>query len=148
MDQQERMEQADEYLSADAIAAGDRDYIGDAHRTLLSDVALARGANAAFKNLLGFADHAALAAELARIAAVGEEDLAFAEASQHVGGASTVMRLAFSQFQEDRQTVGVDERMDFRRQPASRTPHASACSDVPSGGLRVVRAPFLPLAPC
>jgi hypothetical protein len=67
MDQQERMEQADEYLSADAIAAGDRDYIGDAHRTLLSDVALARGANAAFKNLLGFADHAALAAELARI---------------------------------------------------------------------------------
>ena len=67
MDQQERMEQLEQHLSADAIAAGDRDYIGDAHRTLLSDVALARGANAAFKNLLGFADHAALAAELARI---------------------------------------------------------------------------------
>jgi hypothetical protein len=69
MDQQERMEQLEQHLSADAIAAGDHGYIGDAHRTRLSDVALARGANASgpFENLYGFADHAALAAELARI---------------------------------------------------------------------------------
>jgi hypothetical protein len=69
MDQQERIEQAKEYLSADAIAAGDRRYVEDAHRVHLRVMALAREANAsgAFENLHGFADHAALAAELARI---------------------------------------------------------------------------------
>ena len=69
MDQQERMEQLEQHLSANAIAAGDRRYVDDAHRVHLRVVALARGANAsgAFENLSGFADHAALAAELARI---------------------------------------------------------------------------------
>ena len=69
MDQQERTEQLERHLSADAIAAGDRRYVDDAHRVHLRVVALARGANAsgAFENLYGFADHAALAAELARI---------------------------------------------------------------------------------
>jgi hypothetical protein len=69
MDQQERMEQLEQHLSADAIAAGDRRYVEDAHRAHLRVVALARGANAsgAFENLYGFADHAGLAAELARI---------------------------------------------------------------------------------
>ncbi len=63
------MEQLEQHLSADAIAAGDRSYVDDAYRVHLSDVALARGANAsgAFVNLFGFADRAALAAELARI---------------------------------------------------------------------------------
>ena len=88
------------------------------------------------------------AQSVAVVAAICEEDLAFADPAQHVGGALAVMRLAFGQLQGDRQSIGVDERMDFRRQPAARAPHASACSDVPSGGLRVVRAPFLPLAPC
>ena len=69
MDQQERTEQLERHLSADAIAAGDRRYVDDAHRVHLRVVALAREANAsgAFENLYGFADHAALAAELARI---------------------------------------------------------------------------------
>jgi hypothetical protein len=69
MDQQERMEQLEQHLSADAIAAGDRRYVDDAHRVQLRVVALARGANAsgAFENLYGFANHAALAVELARI---------------------------------------------------------------------------------
>ena len=69
MDQQERMEQLDRRLSADAIATGDRRYVEDAHRVHVRVVALARGPNAsgAFENLHGFADHAALAAELARI---------------------------------------------------------------------------------
>jgi len=69
MDQQERMEQLKQHLSADAIAAGDRRYVDDAHRAHLSDVARTLGANAsgAFENLFGFADHAALAAELTRI---------------------------------------------------------------------------------
>ena len=69
MDQQEIIEKTEEHLSGDAIAAGDRRYVDDAHRVHLRVVALARGANAsgAFENLYGFADHAALAAELARI---------------------------------------------------------------------------------
>jgi hypothetical protein len=69
MDQQERMEQLEQHLSADAIATGDRRYVDDAHRVHVRVAELARGANAsgAFENLFGFADHAALAAELARI---------------------------------------------------------------------------------
>jgi len=67
MDQQERMEQLEQHLSANAIAAGDRRYVDDAHRVHVRVVALAREANAsgAFENLYGFADHAALAAEFA-----------------------------------------------------------------------------------
>ena len=69
MDQQERMEQLERHLSADAIAAGDRRYVDDARRVHVRVVALASEADAsgAFENLYGFADHAGLAAELARI---------------------------------------------------------------------------------
>jgi len=68
MDEQETMEQLERRLSADAIATGDRRYVDDAHRVQLRVVALARGANAssAFENLYWFADHAALAVELAQ----------------------------------------------------------------------------------
>jgi hypothetical protein len=36
--------------------------------------------------------------------------------------------------------------VNLGRQSAARAPHASACRDVPSGG--VLGAPFLPLAAC
>src|SRR5579863_6270125 len=58
------------------------------------------------------------------------------------------MRLSRGELKNDRQTVGVHERVDLRRQSAARAPHASACREVPSGGLRLVGAPFLPFAPC
>ena len=69
MNQQETMKQLERRLSADAIATDYRRYVDDARRAHVRVVALAREANAsgAFENLYGFADHAALAAELARI---------------------------------------------------------------------------------
>ena len=85
---------------------------------------------------------------VAVVAAVGQEDLTFAEAAQHVGGASSVVSLAWRQLQKNGQAVGVDEGMDFRGQSASRAPHAAGSSDVPSGGWRFFRPPFLPFAPC
>jgi hypothetical protein len=45
MDQQERTEQLEQHLSADALAAGDRRYVDDAHRVHVRVVALAREAN-------------------------------------------------------------------------------------------------------
>ena len=62
---------------------------------------------------------------VAVVAAVGQEDLTFAEAAQHVGGASSVVSLAWRQLQKNGQAVGVDEGMDFRGQSASRAPHAA-----------------------
>ncbi len=57
-------------LSLDEMAERDHCHIDDAHRTRLIDVPLACGANGfgAFENLYGFADHAAFATELKRIA--------------------------------------------------------------------------------
>ena len=69
MNQQETMNQLERRLSADAIATDYRRYVDDARRAHVRVVALAREANAsdAFENLYRFADHAALAVELARI---------------------------------------------------------------------------------
>ena len=57
-------------LSLDDMAERDHCHIDDAHRTRLIDVPLACGArgSGAFENLYGFADHAAFATELKRIA--------------------------------------------------------------------------------
>jgi hypothetical protein len=57
-------------LSLDEMATNDHCHIDDAHRTRLIDVPLACGArgSGAFENLYGFADHAAFATELVRVA--------------------------------------------------------------------------------
>src|SRR4051812_48085161 len=80
------------------------------------------------------------------IGAVGEQDLAGAEAVEHVASASAVTGLALGELERDRIAIGVDEGMDLGRQSASRAPHASRWSVVPGGG--VLRAPFLTLAAC
>lgn len=59
---------------------------------------------------------------VAVVGAVGQQDLAFADVVQHIGGAAPVMSLAFGQLQPDRQAVGIDEGMDLRRQSAPRAP--------------------------
>ena len=71
---------------------------------------------------------------VAVVAAVGQEDLAFAETGEHVGRASPVMSLSGRQLEQNGQAVGVDERMDLGGQSASRAPHAAGSSEVPSGG--------------
>ena len=35
------------------------------------------------------------------------------------------MGLAFGELEHDRQTAGIDQRVDFGRQPAARTTHAT-----------------------
>ena len=86
---------------------------------------------------------------VAILTSVRKQSLAGADALEHVGGASSVVGLAFTQFQPDRIAVGVDHCMDFGRQPAARAPHASGCSDVPRrGGCGVLRPPFLTFAAC
>ena len=90
----------------------------------------------------------ALAQSVAVVGAISEQDLTAFERLDQIDGAPPIVRLAFGEFEADRQAIGVHERMDFGGQSASRAPHASACSDVPSGGLRFVQTPFLTLAAC
>lgn len=89
---------------------------------------------------------------VAVVAGVGDQRLAGFERAQHVAGAPSVVRLAGRQLERDWQAVGIDHRMDFRRQSAARAPHASGVNSVPSGGKRgfgaVLFRPFLPFAAC
>ena len=90
-----------------------------------------------------------LTESVAIVTSVRQQSLAGTDALEHVGGASSVVGLAFAQFQPDRIAVGVDHRMDFGRQSAARAPHASGCSDVPRrGDVGVFRPPFLTFAAC
>ena len=89
-----------------------------------------------------------LAQGIAIVSPVGQQGLARADACQHVGSTAAVVRLAFGEFECDRQPVGIDQGVDLRRQSASRTPHASGDSDVPSRGRGGFRPPFLALAAC
>ena len=68
-----------------------------------------------------------VAQRIAVIGAIGEQDLAGAEAVQHIAGAPAVMGLAFGQLERDRIAVGIDEGVDLGRQSAARAPHASGC---------------------
>ena len=52
------------------------------------------------------------------ISAVGKQDIAFAESVEHVGGTAPVGSLARCDLQQDRQAIGIDQRMDLGRQPA------------------------------
>jgi isopentenyl diphosphate isomerase/L-lactate dehydrogenase-like FMN-dependent dehydrogenase len=50
--------------------------------------------------------------------AVGKQDIAVGEGAVHVGGAPSIMSLARRDLQQDRQAIGIDQRMDLGRQPA------------------------------
>ena len=74
---------------------------------------------------------------IAIVAAIGKQHTAFAEQTQHVGSTRTVVRLTFRQLDVDREAVRIDERVDFGREPAAGTAHATAST-----------AFFSPLAAC
>ena len=77
-----------------------------------------------------------LAQVIGVVGAVCEQDLAFADAAQHVLSAAPIMRLALGQLDGDRQPIGVDESVDLGGQSAAGAAHAA------------FRPPFLPLAAC
>ena len=86
------------------------------------------------------------AERVAVVGAIRQQDLAGAEAAQHVDGDLPIMGLALRQLQENREAVGVDDGMEFGRQSASRAPHALGSSRVPSGGRRGLRTPLFDIA--
>ncbi len=53
------------------------------------------------------------------ISAVGEQDLTFAQTTQHIARAAPVMGLSRREFEDDRQAVGIHQGVDFGRQAAS-----------------------------
>ena len=85
----------------------------------------------------GAARGEALAQGIGIIGAVGQQNVAAAERAEHVLGAAPVMGLAFGELEQDRQAAGVDQGMDFGRQPAARATHATGS-----------RRFFWPLAAC
>lgn len=50
---------------------------------------------------------------------VGKQDLASLQTVEHISGAASVVGLTRRDLEQDRQTVGIDQRMDLGRQPAS-----------------------------
>ena len=52
------------------------------------------------------------------IGPVSQRDIAIGEGVEHIGGAAAIMRLAWRDLQQDRQSTGIDQRMDLGRQPA------------------------------
>ena len=62
---------------------------------------------------------------VAVVGAVGQQNIATAECAEHILRATSVMGLAFGELEDDWQTAGVNERVDFRRQPTARTAHAT-----------------------
>lgn len=74
---------------------------------------------------------------IAIVAAIGQQHAAFAEQTQHVGSARAIVSLAFRQLDVDRETVRINERVDFGREPTTGTAHATAST-----------AFFSPLAAC
>ena len=71
------------------------------------------------------------------VATICEQQAVFAERTQHIVGAGAVVSLAFRQLDVDREPVRIDERVDFGREPAAGTAHATAAA-----------AFFSPLAAC
>ena len=71
------------------------------------------------------------------VAAISKQQTVFADLAQHVVSAGAVVRLAFRQLDVDREPVRIDERVDFGREPAAGTAHATASATF-----------FSPLAAC
>ena len=71
------------------------------------------------------------------ITLVGKQDITFAEVVCQRIGFSAVSNLAAGQTERDWPTFGIDERVDFAREPAAGTSHAT-----------IVSIPFFPVAAC
>ena len=71
------------------------------------------------------------------IALVGQQDVPFAERFHQGISFGAVSDLAPGQAQIDRTSIGVDERVDLARKPATGTSHAT-----------IVSIPFFPVAAC
>jgi len=78
-----------------------------------------------------------LAQGIGVVGAVSQQNVASADGAEHVFGATSVMGLAFGEFEQDWQAAGVNERVNLGCQPATRATHATG-----SGFF------FLPLAAC
>ena len=50
---------------------------------------------------------------------IAEQDIAVLHGVEHVGGRTPVMGLALGEFQPDRASLSIDQRMDFGRQAAA-----------------------------
>jgi len=85
----------------------------------------------------GTAHSEALAQGIGVVTAIAQEHIATAERAQHVVSTASVMGLAFGEFEKDRQATGIDEGVDFGRQPTARATHATGS-----------RRFFWPLAAC
>ncbi len=79
----------------------------------------------------------ALAKGVGIIRPIRQENVPGPHGVKHVLGAAAVMSLPLGQLERDRQAVGIDEDVDFGRQPAARATHATG-----SDGF------FLPFAAC
>ena len=71
------------------------------------------------------------------ITLIGKQDITFAEVVCQCIGFSAVSNLAAGQTERDWPTFGIDERVDFAREPAAGTSHAT-----------IVSIPFFPVAAC
>ena len=60
------------------------------------------------------------------VATVGEQQAVFSKPAQHIVSARAVVSLAFRQLDVDREPVRIDESVDFGREPAAGTAHATA----------------------
>ena len=63
---------------------------------------------------------------IAVVGTIGEQDTVARQRSEHVLAAATIVRLAFRQFERDREPERVDESVDLGRKPAAGTSHATA----------------------
>ena len=66
------------------------------------------------------------AQSVAVVSAIAQQDAIRPERAENVLTALAVVRLALGQLERDRETVAVDDRVDFGRKPAAGTSHATA----------------------
>ena len=59
------------------------------------------------------------------VGAVGEQDVTVSQGIEHVACAAPVMGLAGGQLESDRQSVGIDQRVDLGCKSAARATHAT-----------------------
>ena len=63
-----------------------------------------------------------LTQSIAVVGAVGEQDVAWPQAAQHVGGGAAVMGLALGKLEDNRQAIGVHNGVDLGGQASARRP--------------------------
>ncbi len=67
----------------------------------------------------------AIAQGVAIIGAIRQEDVPGLNGSEHIGGFASIVSLPLAQFQGNWQAIGIDKRVDLRRQAAARAAHAT-----------------------